>query len=104
MRVGVIPAAPPPVPSLAAPLPPEREAGWDDASDLGPRLYQENAIPASSALVRRDALDGVGGFLAGEPLPAASDWDLWLRLVAAGHAFMCAPEARIRYRRHEGGL
>jgi hypothetical protein len=46
----------------------------------------------------------VGGFVPSAPLPAASDWDLWLRLATAGHSFVCEPAARIRYRRHEGGL
>ena len=32
------------------------------------------------------------------------DWDLWLRLVAAGQTFVCEPEARVRYRRHASGL
>ena len=34
----------------------------------------------------------------------AEDWDLWLRIAAAGGAFVCEPAARIRYRRHPGGL
>jgi glycosyltransferase involved in cell wall biosynthesis len=67
-------------------------------------LYETNAIPAASALVRRAALEQVGGFVPESPLPAATDWDLWLRLVAAGFAFVCEPAARVRYRRHAGGL
>ena len=65
-------------------------------------LYESNPIPTSSALIRRDALVAAGGFAA--PAPLASDWDLWLRLLARGGAFVCAPEARIRYRRHAGGV
>jgi glycosyltransferase involved in cell wall biosynthesis len=84
---------------------PELGPGLHEASALRARLFEANPIPASSAVIRREALEGVGGFAAGgEPLPAASDWDLWLRLVAAGHAFLCEPAARIRYRRHAGGL
>jgi len=55
-------------------------------------------------LIRRDALEAVGGFIPVRPLPAATDWDLWLRLVESGHAFVCEPDARIDYRRHPGGL
>jgi glycosyltransferase involved in cell wall biosynthesis len=83
---------------------PELEPGLHEASTLRTRLFEANPVPASSAVIRREALEGVGGFAAGEPLPAASDWDLWLRLAAAGGAFLCEPAARIRYRRHAGGL
>jgi glycosyltransferase involved in cell wall biosynthesis len=83
---------------------PELAAGVHAAADLRRELYDRNAIPASSALIRRDALQAVGGFIPPEPLPAGSDWDLWLRLVEAGYAFVCEPAARIKYRRHQGGL
>lgn len=83
---------------------PELSAGVHAASELLPALYERNAIPASSALMRRDALEAVGGFAPRPPLPAASDWDLWLRLAEAGHVFACVPDARVRYRRHPGGL
>jgi glycosyltransferase involved in cell wall biosynthesis len=83
---------------------PELEPGVHEASALLARLFEANPIPASSAVIRREALEAVGGFAAGEPLPAASDWDLWLRLAAVGNALLCEPAARIRYRRHAGGL
>jgi glycosyltransferase involved in cell wall biosynthesis len=83
---------------------PELPAGRLTPGDLGPLLYERNAIPAASALVRREALEAVGGFVPEAPLPAATDWDLWLRLVTAGCTFVCEPAARIRYRRHAGGL
>ena len=82
----------------------ELPAGVLSADALTRQLYERNAIPAASAVIRRDALDAVGGFIPAEPLPAASDWDLWLRLVEAGYGFACEPAARIRYRRHAGGL
>ena len=81
---------------------PELPPGLLTADALAPVLFDSNPIPTSSALVRRDALIGVGGFAG--PAPLASDWDLWLRLVAAGASFVCEPRARIRYRRHEGGV
>jgi GT2 family glycosyltransferase len=83
---------------------PELPAGRLDPDALRRPLYERNAIPASSVLIRRDALESVGGFAPEAPLPAATDWDLWLRLVDAGHAFVCEPSARIKYRRHAGGL
>jgi glycosyltransferase involved in cell wall biosynthesis len=83
---------------------PEPPAGVHGASAFARVLYERNVIPASSVLVRRDALEAVAGFEPSEPLPAATDWDLWLRLVRAGFAFVCVPEARVRYRRHGGAL
>jgi GT2 family glycosyltransferase len=81
---------------------PELEAGLHAAAELAPRLFESNPIPASSALIRRDQLVDAGGFAA--PAPLASDWDLWLRLAARGGDFVCVPDARIRYRRHRGGV
>jgi Glycosyl transferase family 2 len=81
---------------------PELPAGLHAAEELAPVLFEANAIPTSSALVRRDALEAAGGFAG--PAPLASDWDLWLRLLAGGGAFVCEPAARVRYRRHAGGV
>lgn len=81
---------------------PELPAGRLTASELASLLFDSNPIPTSSALVRRDALVRAGGFAA--PAPLASDWDLWLRLIADGGTFVCEPGARIRYRRHAGGV
>lgn len=81
---------------------PEPAPGVHPAGELAPMLYESNPIPTSSVLVRRDALVAAGGFAG--PAPLASDWDLWLRLVEHGGAFVCEPRARIRYRRHSGGV
>jgi hypothetical protein len=81
---------------------PELPAGALSPGELAPILFESNPIPTSSALVRRDVLVRAGGFAA--PAPLASDWDLWLRLIAAGATFVCEPRARIRYRRHRGGV
>jgi glycosyltransferase involved in cell wall biosynthesis len=81
---------------------PELPPGMLGPAELLPALYEANPIPTSSVLVRRAALVAAGGFAG--PAPLASDWDLWLRLLARGGAFVCAPDARIRYRRHAGGV
>jgi hypothetical protein len=81
---------------------PELPAGRLSADELAGLLFDSNPIPTSSALVRRDALARAGGFAG--PAPLASDWDLWLRLVAGAGAFVCEPRARVRYRRHAGGV
>lgn len=78
-------------------------AGVHSAESLRTVLYERNVVPAASAVVRREVLDAVGGF-EGLGVPAGSDWELWLRVAAAGHAFVCEPRALVRYRRHAGGL
>src|SRR5208337_2019912 len=42
-------------------------------------LHCENRIVHSSVLVSRTAIEAVGGY--DESLPAATDWDLWLRIM-----------------------
>ena len=49
----------------------------------------------SNPLIRRQALIEVGGF--DESLPAAQDWDMWLRLAAHYH-FVVVPSVQILYR------
>lgn len=86
---------------------PELPKGELTAAQLLPILFERNPIPAASAVIRKSALDAVGGFMGSgtpERLEAGSDWELWLRLVAARHSFVCEPRARIRYRRHASGL
>jgi Glycosyltransferase like family 2 len=83
---------------------PELASGLHPAESLRGVLFESNPIPAASAVLRRSALEAVGDFGAQRGLTAASDWDLWLRLVAAGYDFVCEPRARIRYRRHAGGV
>ncbi len=50
----------------------------------------------SNVLIRREALEQVGGF--DETLTAAEDWDMWLRL-AQQYEFVPVPAAQVLYRR-----
>jgi Glycosyl transferase family 2 len=63
-------------------------------------LYEHNPIPTSSVIARRAAVLAAGGF-AGPML--CEDWGLWLRMLERGDRFVFAPDARVRYRRHQGG-
>lgn len=56
-----------------------RLSGW-----LFAELLHGNFIPAIAPLIRRSALDAVGGF--DEGLTALEDWDLWLRLALVAEA------------------
>jgi glycosyltransferase involved in cell wall biosynthesis len=58
-------------------------------------LVGTNFIPSSSAVVRRSALESVGG-LCHEMMPA-EDWDLWLR-IAERYTIAALPEAVSIYR------
>ncbi|MFP5361150.1 MAG: glycosyltransferase family 2 protein [Thermoleophilia bacterium] len=80
----------------------ELAPGCHPASELLELLYARNPLCVSSALLRRDAVVDAGGL--DFPLPRAEDWDLWLRLLARGHAFVMEPRARVRYRRSPGAL
>jgi glycosyl transferase family 2 len=86
--------------------------------------FETNTIATPAVVLRRAALERAGGF-AGDraaPLPAAGplppgaappptpplhhaeDWDLWLRLRAAGARFAGAPDAVVAVRRRAGAL
>ncbi len=80
----------------------ELAAGCHTPTELLPLLYERNPLCVSSVLLRRAAVVAAGGLEF--PLPRAEDWDLWLRLLARGHAFVVEPHARVRYRRSPGAL
>jgi glycosyltransferase involved in cell wall biosynthesis len=56
----------------------------------------------SSALVRREAWDEVGGPCA--ELPRAADWDLWIRFVESGHRIVQNRRPLAVYRLRPGSL
>lgn len=67
-----------------------------------PTIYERHPLCTSATVVRRSALDDVGGF--DESLPQAEDLDLWLRLLAGEHVLVAVLGATVRYRRHPSGL
>lgn len=56
--------------------------------------------PIHAALVRRHAIDGVGGFQT--YLPTCMDYDFWLRIGMA-HPVVLVPEVMAFYRHHQEG-
>jgi glycosyltransferase involved in cell wall biosynthesis len=55
----------------------------------------------SNTLIRRQAIDSVGGF---DPeINACADWDYWLRLAAHWN-FVVVPKHQVFYRRFSGGM
>jgi cellulose synthase/poly-beta-1,6-N-acetylglucosamine synthase-like glycosyltransferase len=66
-----------------------------DAPLLPELLERPNFIPLSSVVVRRSALQSVGGF---RPRRSHSeDWDLWVRLALAGCTWSCLAEPLVEY-------
>ena len=80
----------------------EMRPGLHAGQELLTGLYKANPIPTSSVVLRRDALDAIGGF--DSEVRIVEDWDMWLRLAAGGGGFVCLAETLVRYRRHPGGL
>ncbi|TVR07206.1 MAG: glycosyltransferase [Phormidium sp. GEM2.Bin31] len=66
-----------------------------DGDALAHLLLADFLESGSNALIRTEAARQVGGF--DESLPAAEDWDFFLKL-AARYFFVCVPKAQIYYR------
>ena len=66
-------------------------------------LALHNFIQPSASLVRRSALERVGGFDTDPAIQHIEDYDLWLRLVEQGCKFAFLPLPSSRYRKHPGG-
>jgi glycosyltransferase involved in cell wall biosynthesis len=65
------------------------------------QLFEVNFVLTSSVIVRRDALERLGGF--DESLSHAEDLDLWIRLSRGGLATASA-RPLVRYQHRAGGL
>jgi glycosyltransferase involved in cell wall biosynthesis len=71
-----------------------------DLSDPAQWVFQ-NPL-AGGALIRRAALDAVGGF--GEDCAPIVDWNLWARCLAAGTAMSVLPEVLYEWRMHRNNI
>jgi glycosyltransferase involved in cell wall biosynthesis len=60
-------------------------------------MFVESPVCHPATTIRRSALDAVGGF---RDAPWAEDWDLWLRLDAAGFGFVKIPEPMLAWHQH----
>lgn len=59
-----------------------------------------NPFPIHAALIRRSALESIGGF--GEEIPTLEDWELWIRLALGGYKFYYLPNLLAYYRWYAG--
>lgn len=60
-------------------------------------VFIEAPICHPSTMLRREAIERVGGYRDG---PFAEDYDLWLRLIAAGYTIAKIPKVLFRWRIH----
>jgi glycosyltransferase involved in cell wall biosynthesis len=80
-----------------------RYAAWQNAlvtpADHARAIFVESPICHPSAMIRRAALDAIGGYREGA---FPEDYDLWLRLAAAGWRLAKVPRVLLRWRIHGG--
>ncbi len=72
------------------------------AGDVLGELLRGCFVTFSMLMVRRSCFDRIG--LLDTSLPIAEDWDLLLRLAAAGYQFAYVPEVLVKNRLHEAPL
>jgi GT2 family glycosyltransferase len=60
-------------------------------------LFVESPLCHPSVVMRRDALERAGGY---QDVPWAEDYDLWLRIHAAGFRLAKVPAVLLRWRQH----
>lgn len=75
-----------------------------DGDELLAQLVERNIMVVNAPVVRRSALEAVGGFA--RDLSALEDWDLWLRLAVDGGRFVHreAPGTRALVRAHDRSM
>jgi GT2 family glycosyltransferase len=82
-----------------------RYVAWQSSlvsrADHARAIFVESPLCHPSTLIRRDALVAVGGY---RVMPWASDYDLWLRLDAAGYGLAKVPEVLFRWRVSDGSM
>ena len=81
----------------------EEQWDWTPATCDLPALLWENTV-LTAALVRRSVVVELGAYDTAMPEQGDEDWDLWLRLVAAGHRGTILPEILFEYRRRPGSM
>jgi glycosyltransferase involved in cell wall biosynthesis len=66
-----------------------------DPEEIGRAMFVESPIPHPTAFFDRDAVAAAGGYAEG---PFPEDYELWLRLWAAGTSFRKVPEVLLDWR------
>lgn len=71
--------------------------------DFPRTLALHNFMQPSATLLRRSAVQRIGGFDTTPEIQHIEDYDLWIRLVEQGSRFGFLSLPTSRYRKHEGG-
>jgi glycosyltransferase involved in cell wall biosynthesis len=80
-----------------------RVDGWQPTIEHALRRLMEGCcVTPSTVMVRREALTAAGPF--DESLWLGNDWEMWLRLAAAGHRFAYLPEPMTDYLWHAANM
>jgi glycosyltransferase involved in cell wall biosynthesis len=66
------------------------------------RVMRQDFHIIAGSMIRREAFDAIGGYDA--TLRSAEDFDLWIRILAAGWRAIWLDRALVRYRRRPGSL
>jgi GT2 family glycosyltransferase len=77
----------------------EWQNGLLTAADHARELFIESPVCHPSVMLRRDVLDGVGAW---RDFSGPEDYDLWLRVHAAGWGIAKVPAVMLRWRHHGG--
>lgn len=64
------------------------------------KLLEENFIPSSSVLVRKEAILKAGKF--DEAMPSCQDWDMWIRIADSHFDIDVVDEVKLLYYKHSG--
>jgi glycosyltransferase involved in cell wall biosynthesis len=78
------------------------KGNYYSGKDVLPGLLGKNFIITLSVVLRRSAIDMVGGF--DESFRRSEDWELWFRLAHHGVQFSYLPEVLAECRLHAGSL
>ncbi len=80
----------------------ERYVAWQNglvtADDHARSIFVESPVCHPSTMIRASVLEALGGFREG---PFAEDYDLWLRVAAAGFGIAKLPRVLLQWRIHD---
>jgi glycosyltransferase involved in cell wall biosynthesis len=65
---------------------------YNSHADIISRLPHENILCHGSMMIRKIAIDSLGGYSTNKSLLGREDWDLWVRAARGGFKFMKVPE------------
>ena len=82
----------------------DEDRQWPDEANcnLATLLSEDTVI--TPALVRREAVQDIGGYDQSMPHQGDEDWDLWISLVEAGYVGCILDEVLFFYRRRRGSM